>query len=76
MVDVPVCWAGVQSAIRELDKTIPRAGFGLIPVFFPALARVDRERFASGGGCLDNPPRTRTAKYLELVDLCRGFRLH
>jgi hypothetical protein len=37
--------AGVRGAIRELEKTIPRAGFALMPVFFPAMFRVDRERY-------------------------------
>ncbi|GAB1316938.1 hypothetical protein MFIFM68171_07148 [Madurella fahalii] len=36
---------GVRGAIRELEKTIPRAGFALMPVFFPSLFRVDRERY-------------------------------
>ena len=37
--------AGVRGAIRELEKMIPRAGFALMPVFFPAMFRVDRERY-------------------------------
>jgi hypothetical protein len=37
--------AGVRGAIRELEKTIPRTGFALMPVYFPALYRTDRERY-------------------------------
>ncbi|KAM7184424.1 hypothetical protein V8F33_012985 [Rhypophila sp. PSN 637] len=32
----PEIVVGVRGAIRELEKTIPRAGFALMPVFFPA----------------------------------------
>ncbi|KAK6344051.1 hypothetical protein TWF696_007698 [Orbilia brochopaga] len=37
--------AGTLFAIRELEKTIPGAGFTLMSVFFPAVARIDRERY-------------------------------
>jgi hypothetical protein len=36
---------GVRGAIRELEKTIPKAGMALMPEFFPALWRVERERY-------------------------------
>ncbi|KAI3334263.1 hypothetical protein F4824DRAFT_219382 [Ustulina deusta] len=36
---------GVRGAIRELEKTIPKAGMALTPEFFPALWKVDRERY-------------------------------
>jgi hypothetical protein len=35
----------VRGAIRELEKTIPKAGMALMPEFFPALWRVERERY-------------------------------
>ncbi|KAF3912020.1 hypothetical protein ABW21_db0200094 [Orbilia brochopaga] len=41
----PVETVGVRGAIRELEKTIPGAGFALMPVFFPALNPIDRERY-------------------------------
>ncbi|GAW14633.1 hypothetical protein ANO14919_040360 [Xylariales sp. No.14919] len=37
--------AGVRGAIRELEKTIPKAGMALMPEFFPAVWKVDRERY-------------------------------
>ena len=41
----PLETVGVRGAIRELEKTIPGAGFALMPVFFPALKRIDQERY-------------------------------
>ncbi|KAI0102850.1 hypothetical protein GGR51DRAFT_573859 [Nemania sp. FL0031] len=36
---------GVRGAIRELEKTVPKAGIAIMPEFFPTLWRVDRERY-------------------------------
>lgn len=36
---------GVRGATRELEKTIPGAGFALMPVFFPAVTRVEKELY-------------------------------
>ncbi|KAK3690243.1 hypothetical protein B0T22DRAFT_536974 [Podospora appendiculata] len=36
---------GVRGAIRELEKTLPGAGFSLMPVFFPAIIRFERELY-------------------------------
>jgi hypothetical protein len=36
---------GVRGAIRELEKTIPRAGIAVMPEYFPALWRIDSERY-------------------------------
>ncbi|KAI1196162.1 hypothetical protein F5X97DRAFT_305970 [Nemania serpens] len=36
---------GVRGAIRELEKTIPRAGIALMPEYFPALWKIDSERY-------------------------------
>lgn len=41
----PLETIGVRGAIRELEKRFPRAGFALMPEFFPALFRVDPERY-------------------------------
>lgn len=41
----PIETVGTRGAIRELEKTIPGAGFALMPIFFPALSRVDEERY-------------------------------
>ncbi|KAH7015755.1 hypothetical protein EDB80DRAFT_679685 [Ilyonectria destructans] len=41
----PIETVGTRGAIRELEKTIPGAGFAITPIFFPALSRVDEERF-------------------------------
>jgi hypothetical protein len=41
----PLQTVGVRGAVRELEKTIPKAGFALMPDFFPALFKVDRERY-------------------------------
>ncbi|KIW32331.1 uncharacterized protein PV07_03885 [Cladophialophora immunda] len=37
--------AAVRGAIRELEKTIPKAGMALMPEFFPALLRMEKERY-------------------------------
>lgn len=36
---------GVRGAIRELEKTIPKAGVALMPEFFPAIWKIERERY-------------------------------
>ena len=36
---------GVRGAIRELEKTIPKAGMALMPEFFPVAWRVEKERY-------------------------------
>ena len=36
---------GVRGALRELEKTIPKAGIAIMPEFFPALWRIDSERY-------------------------------
>jgi hypothetical protein len=36
---------GVRGALRELEKTIPKAGIALMPEYFPALWRIDSERY-------------------------------
>ena len=41
---------GVRGAIRELEKTIPKAGMALMPEFFPAVWRVERERYRDKRG--------------------------
>lgn len=40
----PIETVGTRGAIRDLEKTIPGAGFALMPMFSPALSRVDEER--------------------------------
>ncbi|KAI1738449.1 hypothetical protein F4680DRAFT_467402 [Xylaria scruposa] len=41
----PCQTAGVRGAIRELEKTILKAGIALMPEFFPAVWKLDRERY-------------------------------
>ncbi|KIW62680.1 hypothetical protein PV04_10833 [Phialophora macrospora] len=36
---------GVRGAIRELEKTVPKAGMAIMPEFFPAVWRVEKERY-------------------------------
>ena len=36
---------GVRGAIRELEKTFPKAGLALMREFFPALVRYEPERY-------------------------------
>ncbi|OTB01309.1 hypothetical protein M426DRAFT_266400 [Hypoxylon sp. CI-4A] len=37
--------AGVRGAIRELEKTIPKAGMALMPVYFPTAWKLERGRY-------------------------------
>ncbi|KAI1160127.1 hypothetical protein F5B18DRAFT_541723 [Nemania serpens] len=39
---------GVRGALRELEKTIPKAGISLMPEYFPALWKIDSERYRDG----------------------------
>jgi hypothetical protein len=36
---------GVRGAIRELEKTVPKAGMAIMPEFFPTVWRVEKERY-------------------------------
>lgn len=36
---------GVRGALRELEKTIPKAGAALMPEYFPTVWKVERERY-------------------------------
>lgn len=41
--------SGVRGAIRELERTLPKAGASLMPTYFPSLVKYEPERYRTNG---------------------------